>query len=124
MLTKPPSRITRFLSKRGNPDLHLLDDPVVAAAHERTLAEARRQPRNGYLQQEIQHCTEPWGFDHRAVSVPVTIVSGEQDAGLVYARIWATELPNGRLVTVPGGHGGMPAPAVSRRLVELLAGRP
>jgi pimeloyl-ACP methyl ester carboxylesterase len=123
MLTKRPGRLMTALNRRTNPDLHLLSDPVIAAAHEATIAEALRQPRNGYLQTEIRHCTSPWGFDHRAVAAPVTIVSGEKDAGLPYAKVWATELPQGRLVTVAGGHGGMAAPAVSRRLVELLAGR-
>jgi pimeloyl-ACP methyl ester carboxylesterase len=124
MLTKKQGRIATALSRRGNPDLHLLDDPAIAAAHAATIAEARRQSKNGYFETELAHSTSPWGFDHRAVSVPVTIVSGVQDGGLEYAKVWATELPNGRLVTVPGGHGGMAAPVVSRRLAELLAGRP
>ena len=124
MLTKRPGRLATFLTKKTNPDVHLYADPVIAAAHEANIAEALRQPRNGYLQTEIRHCTGPWGFDHRAVSVPVAVVSGEKDAGLAYAKVWATELPQGRLVVVPGGHGGMAAPEVSRRLVELLAGLP
>jgi pimeloyl-ACP methyl ester carboxylesterase len=124
MLTKRPGRLMTELSRRTNPDVHLLSDPVIAAAHEATIAEALRQTRNGYLQTEVRHCTSPWGFDHRAIAAPVAIVSGEKDAGLSYAKVWATELPQGRLVTVPGGHGGMAAPAVSRRLVELLAGLP
>lgn len=124
LLTKKRGRIATALSRRSNPDAHLYDDPAIAAAHEANLAEAQRQPRSGYLQTEIRHCGSPWGFDHRAVTVPVCVVSGEKDAGLGYAQVWAQELPQGRLVTVPGGHGGMPAPAVSRRLVELLAGRP
>ena len=123
MLTKKRGRFMTALARRSNPDAHLLDDPAIAAAHAANTAEARRQPRNGYLQTEIRHCTSPWGFDHRAVTVPVAVVSGEKDAGLGYARVWADELPHGRLVLVPGGHGGMPAPAVSRRLAELLAGR-
>lgn len=123
MLTKKPGRIATALAKRSNPDLHLFLDPTIVAAHEATIAEARRQPRNGYLQQEIAHCTQPWGFDHRAVPCPVAVVSGAKDAGLRYARVWASELPQGRFVEVPGGHGGMAAPEVSRRLVELLAGR-
>jgi pimeloyl-ACP methyl ester carboxylesterase len=124
MLTKKRGRLTTALARRTDPDAHLLDDPAVAAAHATNLAEALRQPRNGYLQTEVRHCTGAWGFDHRAVPVPVVLVSGEKDAGLGYARVWARELPQGRLVVVPGGHGGMPAPAVSRRLAELLAGRP
>lgn len=124
MLTKKRGRLATALAHRTNPDAHLFADPAVAAAHAATIAEALRQPRNGYLQTEIAHCTSPWGFDHRAVTVPVAVVSGERDGGLGYARVWATELLHGRLVTVPGGHGGMPAPLVSRRLVELLAGLP
>jgi len=120
---KPPGRFATAMNRR-NPDAHLLDDPAVVAAQQASLAEVLRQPVREYLHTEIDHCTGPWGFDHRAVAVPVTIVSGEKDAGLGYAKVWATELPNGRLVTVAGGHGGMAAPAVSRRLVELLAGRP
>ena len=124
MLIKKRGRIANALARRTNPDAHLLDDPAIASAHATTIAEALRQPRNGYLQQEVGHCTSPWGFDHRAVTVPVTVVSGEKDAGLGYAKVWARELSQGRLVTVAGGHGGMPAPAVARRLAELLAGRP
>ena len=124
LLTKPPGRVAAFLAKRADHDAHLQLDPTIAAAHAANLAEAARQPRNGYLQTEVRHCTQPWGFDHRAVEVPVAVVSGAKDAGLRYARVWATELPDGRFVEVPGGHGGMAAPVVSRRLVELLAGRP
>jgi pimeloyl-ACP methyl ester carboxylesterase len=124
LLTKKRGRIATAIARRTNPDAHLLADPVIAAAHASTLAEAVRQPWNGYLQTELRHCSSPWGFDHRAITVPVTLVSGEKDGGLDYATVWAQELPHGRLVTVPGGHGGMAAPAVSRRLVELLAGLP
>lgn len=124
MLTKKRGRIFTALARRTNPDAHLLSDPVILAAHHANLAEALRQPKNGYLQTEIRHCSLPWGFDHRVVAVPVTVVSGERDAGLGYAKVWAQELRQGRLVTVPGGHGGMPAPTVSCRLAELLAGRP
>jgi len=123
MVVKKRGRIATALARWGNPDVCLLDDPGIAAAHTATIAEAQRQPKNGYLQTEIRHCSSPWGFDHRAVTVPVTIVSGEQDGGLRYAKVWATELPQGRLVTVPGGHNGMPAPAVARRITELLCGR-
>jgi len=124
LMVKERGRLATALARRANPDSHLFADPSIAAAHRATIAEALRQPRNGYLQQEIRHCTGPWGFDHRAVAVPTAVVTGEKDAGLGYARVWASELPQGRLVVVPGGHGGMPDPAVSRRLVELLAGQP
>lgn len=124
MLTKKRGRIAAALTRWTNPDAHLYCDPAIAAAQAANAAEALRQPRNGYLQTETGHCSAPWGFDHRAVAVPVTVVSGVKDAGLGYAKVWAEELPHGRLVTVPGGHGGMAAPAVSRRLVELLAGLP
>ena len=123
LLTKKPGRIATALARRTNPDAHLLDDPQILAAHEANIAEALRQAGNGYLRTEIQHCSGPWGFDHRAVQVPVTVVSGEKDAGLGYAKVWAQELPDARLVTVPGGHGGMPEPVVARRLAELLSGR-
>ena len=122
MMTRQRGRIATALARRADPDAHLLDDPAIAAAHQANVAEALRQPRNGYLQTEIRHCTSPWGFDHRAVPVPVWVVSGEKDAGLGYARVWARELPQGQLVVVPGGHGGMPAPSVARRLAALLAG--
>ena len=124
MLTKKPGRLATFIARRTNPDAHLLETPAIAAAHAATIAEALRQPRNGYLQTEIRHSSSPWGFDHRAVAVPVSVVSGAKDAGLDYAKVWAQEVPEGRLVVVPGGHNGMAAPVVSRRLVELLAGMP
>jgi pimeloyl-ACP methyl ester carboxylesterase len=122
MLAKPPGPVMRVLARRTNPDAHLVLDPAVAEAHSANMAEALRQPRNGHLQTEIRHCTQPWGFDHRAVAVPVVVVSGAQDGGLRYAKAWAAELPHGRFVEVPGGHGGMARTEVSRRLVELLAG--
>ena len=121
---KAPGRLSAAVNRRTNPDAHLADDPAVAAASAATMAEVLRQPVRDYLQTEVAHCVGPWGFDHRAVTVPVSLVSGEKDGGLDYARVWAQELPDGRLVVVPGGHGGMAAPGVSRRLVELLAGQP
>jgi pimeloyl-ACP methyl ester carboxylesterase len=123
MLAKKRGRVSTALARRTNPDAHLLEDPEILAAHAANVAESLRQTRNGYLQTEIRLTSGPWGFDHRAVTVPVTIVSGEKDAGLSYAKVWAQELPQGRLVTVPGGHGGMPAPAVSSRLAAVLAGQ-
>ena len=120
-LLRPPGPALRAFTRLFNRDAHLLEDPEVAAAHAANLAEAGRQAGGGQLRNEIAHSTNPWGFDHRAVPVPVVLVSGEHDAGLPYARRWVEELPNGRLVTVSGGHAGMAAPAVSRRLVELLA---
>jgi len=124
MLAKKPGRIAAAIARRANPDAHLLEDATIAAAHAATIAEALRQPRNGYLQTELRHTSSPWGFDHRAVAVPVSVVSGAKDAGLDYAKVWAQEVPQGRLVVVAGGHNGMAAPVVSRRLVELLAGMP
>jgi hypothetical protein len=121
MLTMKRGRLATALARRVDPDAYLLEDPTLAAAHAANIAEALRQPRNGYLQTEVRHCTGGWGFDHRTVAVPVVLVSGEKDAGLGYARVWADELPRGRLVVVPGGHGGMPAPDVCGRLAELLA---
>lgn len=49
LLTKKRGRIATALARRTNPDAHLLDDPAIAAAHQANLAEALRQPRNGYL---------------------------------------------------------------------------
>ena len=92
----------------------------VAAAWEANTAEARRQDPRAFLEIELAQAAAHWGFDHRAVPVPVTVVSGEKDAGLGYAKIWAEELPDAELVIVPGGHVGMLAPAVARRIVELL----
>ena len=120
---KPPGRFAAALARWTNPDAHLLDDPVTAAAWAANSAEVLRQPDSGYIATEVSLAAAPWGFDHRAVTVPVSLVSGEKDAGLGYAKIWAQELPHGRLVTVPGGHMGMLAPAVARRVAELLAGR-
>jgi pimeloyl-ACP methyl ester carboxylesterase len=122
-VTKPqqPGRLAVALMRRTNPDAHLiLDDPTIAAAWEANNAEARRQDPRAFLEIELAQAASDWGFDHRAVPVRVKIVSGEKDAGLGYARIWADELPNGELVVVPGGHIGMLAPAVARRIVELL----
>jgi pimeloyl-ACP methyl ester carboxylesterase len=124
-LMKPatPGRFAAALARRTNPDAHLLDDPVTAAAWASNTAEVLRQPSSGYLASEIALAPSPWGFDHRAVPVPVTLVTGEKDGGFGYAKVWAKELPQGRLVVVPGGHTGMLAPSVARRVVELLGGR-
>ena len=119
---RAPGRLATALSRRANPDAHLYDDPATAAAWTANTAEIVRQRGSGYLQAELALVAAPWGFDHRAVSVPVALVSGEKDAGLGYARVWAQELPQGRLVLVPGGHGGMVAPSAARRVVELLLG--
>jgi pimeloyl-ACP methyl ester carboxylesterase len=121
--SRNPGRLAKALGRRTNPDVHLLDDPAVAAAWKANTAEVLRQPDSGYLSREITLAVAPWGFDHRAVSVPVALVSGEKDAGLGYAGVWARELPHGRLVVVPHGHVGMLDPAVAQRIVELLAGR-
>lgn len=119
-----PSRFAAALARRVNPDAHLFDDPITAAVWTANTGEVLRQPDSGYISIEVSLAAARWGFDHRAVTVPVCLVSGEKDAGLGYAQIWAQELPQGRLVTVPGGHMGMLAPAVARRVAELLAGRP
>ncbi|KUL52398.1 hypothetical protein ADL30_23755 [Streptomyces sp. NRRL S-1521] len=120
-----PGRIAAAVNRLTNPDAPLLDDnPLAAAAWAANLAEAQRQPESGSVVTELRQATSPWGFDHRAVEVPVTLVSGEKDAGLGYARAWATELPQGRLVVLPGGHTNILAPAVAQRIAELLLGHP
>lgn len=119
-----PGRLATALARRTNPDARLLDDPATAAAWQANFAEVFRQPTSGYLKTETILAVAPWGFDHRAVRVPVSLVSGEQDLGLAYAKVWAQELPDGRLIVVPGGHTGLWAPAIARRIAELLCGRP
>ncbi|MFI5958939.1 alpha/beta fold hydrolase [Cryptosporangium sp. NPDC051539] len=119
-----PGRFAAAVARRTNPDAHVFENPATAAAWATNSAEVRRQPDSGYVATEIAMATAPWGFDHRAVSVPVSLVSGEKDAGLGYAEVWARELPQGRLVVVPGGHNGMLAPDVARRVADLLCGRP
>jgi pimeloyl-ACP methyl ester carboxylesterase len=64
------------------------------------------------------------GFDHRAIASPVTFLVGEKDRSLGYVRTWASELPQGRFVLVPGGHMNVYAGAVARRACELLRGQP
>ena len=117
-------RFATWVSRVSNPDWPLLTEPANAAHWAATLAEARKQGVDHGLLPELRMAVSPWGFDHRAVPVPVAMVSGEKDTGLGYARIWAEELPQGRLVVVPGGHTGILAPRVARRIVELLLGRP
>ncbi|WP_369211284.1 alpha/beta fold hydrolase [Streptomyces flavofungini] len=122
--TASPGRFTAALVRFTSPDSPWLEDPVRAAAWAANTAEVGRQPDNGYLTLECTQATAPWGFDHRAVSQPVALVSGHKDSGLGYARVWARELPQGRLVVLPGGHTNILAPTVARRVVELLCGRP
>jgi pimeloyl-ACP methyl ester carboxylesterase len=122
--SRTPGRLATALLRRTNPDAHLLlDNPDMAAHWAANLAEIDRQPASGFVLAEVTMATRSWGFDHRAVPVPVTVVSGEKDGGLGYAKVWAEELPQGRLVVVPGGHTGMLDPVVAHRIAELLAGR-
>lgn len=119
---KQPGRFATWLTKRSNPDAWLWEDPQVAATMTASAAEVVRQRGSGYLLGELALMRAPWGFDHRAVPVPVSLVSGAKDAGLDYARVWARELPQGELVVLPGGHGNLPAPDVARRVVSCLRG--
>jgi pimeloyl-ACP methyl ester carboxylesterase len=121
---KPPGKLATALNRLTNPDARLFDDPATAAFWAANLEQARRQRGTGAITTELTLASTPWGFDHRAVSVPVVMVSGEKDAGLGYAKVWARELPQGQLVVVPGGHTGLLAPAVARRIAALLAGQP
>ena len=121
---KPPRKLVAAFNRLTNPDARLHDDPATAALWTANLEQARRQRDTGAIAIELILASRPWGFDHRAVPVPVVMVSGEKDAGLGYARIWARELPQGRLVIVPGGHNGLLAPVVARRIAALLAGQP
>lgn len=122
-VVKPPTGLAKWFSDRANPDARLLEDPVIAQQQRDSRAEVLRHGTD-YLFEEVRLASGPWGFDHRAVPVEVVLLSGEKDAGLGYARRWVEELPNGRLETFPGGHLGLFAPAVGRRIAEVLAGRP
>lgn len=53
---------------------------------------------------EIKIAMGPWGFDHRAIRCPVRIVYAEQDTSRYLGDVWASELPDGRHITIPGGH--------------------
>lgn len=121
---KPQGRLMKAFVRKANPDAVLLEDPATAAAWQLNTAEAMSQPAEDYLIPELVMTMKPWGFDHRAITVPVRMVSGELDAGLDYAKIWAAELPHGELVIVPRGHTGILDPAVARRIVEVLAKQP
>lgn len=120
---KVPGRLAAALTRLTNPDAHLFEDPTIAAARAANHREVLRQSVGDYLRCELNLAAGPWGFDHRAVPAPVAIVSGQKDAGLGYAKIWAQELPMGRLVVVPGGHSAIFAPGVGRRVTEILCGR-
>ncbi|GAA1956668.1 alpha/beta hydrolase [Amycolatopsis minnesotensis] len=121
---QPSSRgwLIATLSRFGNPDAHLFADPERAAMLAALRSEAARQPHSGGLAQELALGVGDWGFDHRAVTTPVFLLCGEKDSGLGYAKVWAGELPQGHLSLVPGGHMGIFAPAVARRVTELLRG--
>jgi pimeloyl-ACP methyl ester carboxylesterase len=114
--------ISIYLDPATNPDAHLFADPETAAAFRANLAEGARQQRSEYLSEELALVSADWGFDHRAVPVPVAMASGEVDSGRGYAEIWAEELPRGRLVLLPGGHLNILDPQVAGRIVELLLG--
>lgn len=90
----------------------------------RSARELLRQPGSGYLAQEIRLASADWRFDHAAVTQPVEIFSGDQDAGYPYARLWAQRLPRGRLHVFAGGHGDFEAPEVIERIVAAMASAP
>jgi pimeloyl-ACP methyl ester carboxylesterase len=88
---------------------------------QRAAREALRQADSGYLAQEVRMIWRDWGFDPMAVTQPVEIFSGEQDAGHGFAPRWAQRLPRGRLHVIPGGHGDYGAPDSAKRIVAAMA---
>jgi pimeloyl-ACP methyl ester carboxylesterase len=86
----------------------------------RIVREAVRQPDSGYLEQEVRLASAPWGFDHTAVSVTVEFFSGTKDPGYAYAPHWVEALPDARLHTFPGGHGGFAEPKAIREIVAVM----
>lgn len=117
---KEPGALMRFAMRRLDPDAALMQEPTHAERVKANRAELQRQPDAGYLVNEVKLALGRWGFDHRAVPVPVVLFSGEKDAGLAYAKIWADELPDGTLETFPGGHLGLFRPENTRRVVASL----
>lgn len=91
---------------------------------QRAARECLRGPDPGYLAQEVRMIWRDWGFDPIAVTQPVEIFSGEQDAGHAFAPAWARRLPNARLHVIPGGHGDYGAPASARKIVAAMAAAP
>ena len=84
-------------------------------------AQARRQPTSGYIQRDVRLGYRRWGFDHRSLTQPVEIVTGDQDAGYEYARVLATELADARLTTFEGGHVSIAVDPGASAILDALA---
>ena len=123
-LTSPqsPGVLLRLMERLKNPDAEVMAQPGAVALTTALRKEAACQPDRTGLLDEIRLGPGGWGFDHRAVTVPVSFLIGEKDTSLGYVRVWATELPKGRLVLAPGGHSNLFAAAVARTACELLRG--
>ena len=111
---------TTSLAIRGVKRLAASGDDIV----HRAARECLRQADSGYLVQEIEMIWRDWDFDPIAVTQPVEIFSGEQDANHAFAPAWARRLPRGRLHVIPGGHGDYVAPGSARKIVAAMAAAP
>jgi pimeloyl-ACP methyl ester carboxylesterase/predicted dienelactone hydrolase len=91
-------------------------EPGVAAQFKRI-----REPvsQDGLLH-EVQLGTQAWGFNHLDVQTPVVMFSGTEDPGFLYAKVWATKLPQAELKTFPGGHIAFLAPEARRDIMQAV----
>lgn len=106
------------LAARINPDRDVMALEESAAV----MAKINAEPKTlEYFSGEAA-LTQPWGFDHLAITQRVELFSGERDGGRRYAEVWASQLPNARLHLFPGGHVGHFARPVADTIVACLAG--
>lgn len=90
----------------GEADRAYLSRPGVAENMARNVREQARQGVDGWVDDSLAFA-RPWGFDPRAVAVPLLLLYGEQDHSvpLAHSRWLVEHVPSARVVAVPdGGH--------------------
>ncbi len=94
-----PDRFTkrlRFLEPwLGGEDHNLLKNPEIMQIFAQSLQESTRQS-NAANRRELLRLAQPWGFDQKAISVPLFLWHGEQDRIVLpqSVRRWLLELPD------------------------------
>ncbi|MEU2243528.1 alpha/beta hydrolase [Streptomyces sp. NPDC018338] len=106
-IRRDPARLIEDLRAELSPhDLPVVEDPRVRTVLLRTYREALRVSHHGWLDDCLAF-VRPWGFDVAAVTVPVLLWHGLDDAfsPVGHTRWLAGRIPGAELVLVPdAGH--------------------
>jgi pimeloyl-ACP methyl ester carboxylesterase len=104
-LDSPAARLARRRMPSG--DRRLIDDPAWRARFTEDFAEALRQGPTATVDDLRQTLREPGGIELAHLSVPTVLVHGTDDVNVPIgiARFVAAQLPDARLIELPGaGH--------------------